>query len=193
MPWTTEGEKRYWLPEVFPELTEEHQNAQSEKLYLTKEGKERRHPGWTYAETNAYVDDGYLFQNEGWKVIVGNEGNVVMRDSTKQDVKNDSNLWEQVDEKTLRVTYTLSDLSQEEIDKKVALCWRMTREKRDLLLQKTDWIILKSVEKSLVVLTEVHTYRQQLRDFPSTISNILEFEIDNDNLWPTAPSSYFEA
>jgi len=67
MPWITEGEKSYWMPEVLPEPTEAYTSEQSEKKYLTQEGKERGHPGWTYAENIAYVDDEYLFQNEGWK------------------------------------------------------------------------------------------------------------------------------
>ena len=191
MPWITENEKTYWMPEVLPEPTEEYQSAQSEKLYLTHENKERRHPGWTYAETNAYVDDEYLFQNEGWKVIIDERPEITEND-LKNVSKNSKELWEEVDEKTLRVTYTLTDFTQEEIDTYVEEKWERLRVKRDFLLQQTDWVIVRATEENLIVSSEVSSYRQQLRDFPGTITNIIEFKIGDDTLWPVKPQVYFE-
>lgn len=191
MPWITENEKTYWMPEVLPEPTEEYQSAQSEKVYLTHEGKERRHPGWTYAETNAYVDDEYIFQNEGWKVII-DERPEITPDDLKHVTKNSPEDWEEIDEKTLKVTYTLIDFTQEEIDTYTEEKWQSLRIKRDSLLQQTDWVIVRATEENLIVSSEVSSYRQQLRDFPGTIANIIEFKIGNDTLWPVKPQVYFE-
>jgi len=65
---------------------------------------------------------------------------------------------------------------------------------RDQRLQQTDWVIVRAMEENLVVSTEVTAYRQALRDFPETIENILEFNLDpgNDTLWPIRPEVYFE-
>lgn len=191
MSWITENDKTWWMPEVLPQPTEEHQEAQSNKRYLTHEGKERQHPGWTYAETIAYVDDEYLFQNEGWKVII-DERPEITEDDLKNVSRNSSEEWEEVDEKTLRVTYTLSDFTQEEVDDYAEEKWKRLREKRDFLIQQTDWILVRAAEESLTVSPEVTSYRQQLRDFPETIENILTFKIDNDTLWPAKPEVYFE-
>lgn len=191
MPWITENDKTYWMPEVLPEPTEEYQSVQSEKVYLTHEGKERRHPGWTYAETNAYVDDEYLFQNEGWKVIVDERPEITEND-LKNVSKNSKELWEEVDEKTLRVTYTITDFTQEEINEYTEEKWQRLRDRRDFLLQKTDWIMSRAFEEGLIVSDEIKSYRQELRDFPETITNILEIEIENDTLWPVKPEVYFE-
>jgi hypothetical protein len=287
MPWVTDNEKSYWMPEVLPELTEEHQEAQSNKRYLTQEGKERQHPGWTYAETIAYVDDEYLFQNEGWKVIIDeepeepilyklkrhyiknspdqwneidektieatytldgwipsvfpeltqeyqekqwqkkyltpqgeekrhpqwqyalseayvddeylfqNEGWKVVIDEEpsiqlKHNVRNSPEEWEEVNEKTVKVTYTLIDFTQEEVDVYTEEKWEILRGKRNSLIQQTDWILVRAGEEGLIVSSEVTEYRQQLRDFPGTIEDILTFKIDDDTLWPTKPEVYFE-
>ena len=191
MPWITENEKTYWMPEVLPEPTEEYQSAQSEKLYLTHENKERRHPGWTYAETNAYVDDEYLFQNEGWKVIIDERPEITEND-LKHVNRNKQELWAEIDEKTLKVTYTITDFTQEEIDTYAEQKWQRLRGKRDNLLQQTDWIMARAFEEGLIVSDEIKSYRQELRDFPETITNILEFKIGNDTLWPVKPQVYFE-
>jgi hypothetical protein len=195
MPWITENEKSYWMPEVLPEPTEEYQSVQSEKLYLTHENKERRHPGWTYAETNAYVDDEYLFHNEGWKVIIdsGYNANIeIIGGKLKHAIKNNVEKWEKVNEYTVKVTYSFVDSTQEEIDNYIIQQWSKLRKKRDQFLADTDWIIVKVYEQNLIVNPEVISYRQQLRDFPEVVSNILEFEIDNELLWPSKPEVYFE-
>lgn len=192
MPWITEEEKTYWMPEVLPEPTEEYTSEQSEKKYLTHEGKERRHPGWTYADNVAYVDDEYLFQNEGWKVIVDDGGVEITDDDLKHKTRNSPEQWEEIDERNVRVTYTLTDFTQEEIDTYVEQKWERLRNVRDSLLSQTDWVITRATEENLTVSSEVTTYRQQLRDFPETIVNILEFDLGNETLWPTKPEVYFE-
>ena len=199
MPQITENENTYWMPEVLPEPTPEHQKVQSNKKYLTKEGVERNHPEWTYSENVAYVDDEYLFQNEGWKLIIDEEP-VILDTDLKHKTRNEIVDWEEQEGgKTIKVTYTLTDFTEEEIVKYTEQKWKTFREMRDHRLQQTDWVIVRAMEENLVVSTEVTAYRQALRDFPETIENILEFNlefgslfpIENDTLWPIGPEVYF--
>jgi len=192
MPQITEGEKTYWVPEVLPEPTEEYKSAQSEKRYLTNLGVERRHPGWTYAENIAYVDDEYLFQNEGWKVIHDDGGVEIRPGDLRSKKRNSPDLWEDIDERNVRVTYTLTDFTQDEINVHTEQKWEYLRGQRDYLLSGTDWIITRAMEENLTVSSEVTSYRQQLRDFTSTIENIIEFDLNDDTLWPIKPEVYFE-
>lgn len=192
MPFITENEKTYWMPEVLPEPTEEYKSEQSEKKYLTHEGKERRHPGWTYADNNAYVDDEYLFQNEGWKVINDDGGIEITNDDLKHKKRNNPDQWEEIDKKNVRVTYTLIDFTMQEIDEYTESKWLQLRDKRDFLLLQTDWIITRAIEENLTVSSDVISYRNQLRNFPETIANILEFDLSDETLWPIKPQVYFE-
>ena len=64
-------EKIYWMPEVLPSPTEEYQEAQRKKCYLTQDGEEKKHPGWTY-ENQALVDDDYLLKNDGYRRLIDN-------------------------------------------------------------------------------------------------------------------------
>lgn len=177
-----------WVPEIFPEFTQEYQEQQREKKYLTPEGEEKRHPQWEYTETKAYVDDEYLFENEGWKLIINEEPSIIL----KHNVRNEPALWEEVDEKTVKVTYSFVDFSAEEVAEYENQKWEILRFRRNELLSETDWIIVRAYESNLTVSSEVLDYRQQLRDFPETISNIIEFNIGDDTLWPTKPEIYFE-
>ena len=56
--------------------------------------------------------------------------------------------------------------------------WLSIREKRNQLLEETDFYALSDVTMT----TEMSTYRQQLRDLPSSTSN------PDDVVWPTKPS-----
>lgn len=192
MPVITEGEKTYWMPDNIPQPTEDYQSAQSEKTYLTHEGKERRHPGWTYSDTNAFVDDEYLFRNEGWKVIVDDGGLEVTDNDLKHKIRNTSDKWEKVNEISLKVTYILTDFTKEETDKYTEQKWEKLRGIRDVLLSQTDWIITRATEESLTVSSEVTSYRQELRNFPTTVTNILEFNLRDETLLPKKPKVYFK-
>jgi hypothetical protein len=192
MPRITENGKTYWMPEVLPVPTKEYQATQKEKNYLTQEGVEKRHPEWTYAENVANVDDEYLFQNEGWKLIIDDEGPVILDTDLKHKTRNEIVDWEEQEGgKTIKVTYTLVDFTEEEVAEYTERKWERLRMMRDHRLQETDWVIVRAMEENLVVSTEVTAYRQALRDFPETIENILEFEIGNDVLWPIRPEVYF--
>jgi len=192
MPRIIENGKTYWMPEVLPVPTKEHQATQKEKNYLTQEGVEKRHPEWTYAENVANVDDEYLFQNEGWKLIIDDEGPVILDTDLKHKTRNEIVDWEEQEGgKTIKVTYTLVDFTEEEVAEYTEQKWERLRMMRDNLLRQTDWVIVRAMEENLVVSAEVTAYRQALRDFPETINNILEFEIGNDTLWPIKPEVYF--
>jgi hypothetical protein len=193
MPQITENGKTYWMPEVLPEPTKEYQATQKEKNYLTQEGVEKRHPEWTYAENVANVDDEYLFQNEGWKLIIDEEP-VILDTDLKHKTRNEIVDWEEQEGgKTIKVTYTLVDFTEEEVAQYTEQKWERLRMMRDNRLQQTDWVIVRAMEENLVVSTEVITYRQALRDFPETIVNILDFNLEfgNDTLWPIRPEVYF--
>lgn len=193
MPRITENGKTYWMPEVLPEPTKEYQATQKEKKYLTPKGEEKRHPEWTYAENVANVDDEYLFQNEGWKLII-DEKPVILDTDLKHKTRNEIVDWEEQEGgKTIKVTYTLVDFTEEEVAEYAEQRWEKLRGMRDHRLQKTDWVIVRAMEENLVVSTEVTAYRQALRDFPETIENILEFNLESgyDTLWPIRPEVYF--
>jgi len=196
MPRITENGKTYWMPEVLPLPTKEHQATQKEKNYLTQEGVETMHPEWTYAENVANVDDEYLFQNEGWKLIIDDEGPVILDTDLKHKTRNEIVDWEEQEGgKTIKVTYTLVDFTEEEVAEYTEQKWERLRMMRDNRLQQTDWVIVRAMEENLVVSTEFTAYRQALRDFPETIENILEFNLEfgngNDTLWPIRPEVYF--
>jgi hypothetical protein len=190
MPLITEVDKTYWMPDVIPQPTEEYQNEQSQKIYLTEQRQERMHPGWTYAETIAYVDDEYLFQNEGWKVVI-DEKISEKPDQLKHVKRNTPNEWEHLNERLVKVTYTITDFTDEEVNDYINTKYEEIRNKRNILLLNTDWIIVRSSEEGLVVSQEVISYRKQLRDFPSTITDVINFKIDDDSLWPNKPNIYF--
>ncbi len=194
MPRITENGKTYWMPEVLPVPTKEYQATQKEKKYLTQEGVEKSHPEWTYSENVANGDDEYLFQNEGWKLIIDEEP-VILDTDLKHKTRNEIEDWEEQEGgKTIKVTYTLVDFTEEEVAEYTEQKWKRLREIRDSCLRQTDWVIVRAMEENLVVSTEVTAYRQALRDFPETIVNILEFslELENAMLWPIRPEVYFE-
>ena len=58
------------------------------------------------------------------------------------------------------------------------------RQKRDLLLQQTDWVVIKEREEggSVSNFADWKKYRQELRDITKTYKSLDEVK------WPTAPS-----
>lgn len=190
MPWLTENGNDYWMPEVLPEPTEKYQTSQSEKIYLTSEGVQRRHPGWTYADNMAYVDDEYLFKNEGWKVVIDDNGPTINENDLKHKIRNDIKDWESIDESSVKVTYTITDFTTEEINTYIEEKLEKIRKHRNFLLGETDWVFARANEENLTVPDEIKTYRQQLRDFPDTIVDIVGFDIDDKSLWPIKPKVY---
>ena len=59
--------------------------------------------------------------------------------------------------------------------------WESIRAQRDMLLNKTDWMVTKALETGVPVTDAWKNYRQALRDIPT------QSDVDNIN-WPTEPS-----
>ena len=68
---------------------------------------------------------------------------------------------------------------------------RLLRVERNRLLAETDWISTKSIDTGVGISTDWKTYRQSLRDLPSTQTPVLD---NNSSVgissvtWPTKPS-----
>ena len=84
----------------------------------------------------------------------------------------------------------------EELDAKVAEldgaeAMRLLRIERDKRLAKDDWKVVKAKETGTNLTTAFKTYRQALRDLPSTATPTLDsnYELDLTSVtWPTEPS-----
>tara|TARA_S200000501_G_scaffold374334_1_gene423621 strand:+ start:6312 stop:6593 length:282 start_codon:yes stop_codon:yes gene_type:complete len=59
--------------------------------------------------------------------------------------------------------------------------WESIRSQRNVLLNKTDWMVTKALETGVPVTDAWKNYRQALRDIPT------QSDVDNIN-WPTEPS-----
>ena len=86
---------------------------------------------------------------------------------------------------------TIVEMTDEEIaqynarqpsdDKILSHKWESIRAQRDMLLNKTDWMVTKALETGVPVTDAWKNYRQALRDVPT------QSDVDNIN-WPTEPS-----
>ena len=68
---------------------------------------------------------------------------------------------------------------------------RLLRIERDKRLAKDDWKVVKAKETGTNLTTAFKTYRQELRDLPSTATPTLDsrYELDMTSVtWPTEPS-----
>ena len=68
---------------------------------------------------------------------------------------------------------------------------RLLRVERDKRLAKDDWKVVKAKETGSNLTTAFKTYRQALRDLPSTATPTLDsnYELDMSSVtWPTEPS-----
>jgi hypothetical protein len=179
----SEKDTTYWMPDFIPESSNEYNQNQKQKRYLTNLDTERVHPGWHY-DNGALVDDEYLFQNEGWRLILDSPP---QEELFKRVVRDEVDPYLEIDDKTVEINYVLVDFTQEQINTFINGKWASLRQKRNLLLSDTDWLVLIAYENNIEVSNELKNYRQQLRDFPETIQDILNFDIDNAQNWPTKP------
>jgi hypothetical protein len=213
MSWIETEGKKYWMPEVLPDPTEEYQNEQESKWYLLPNENYRIHPGWIY-DNGAYVDDEYLYQNGGWKLLKNpyedsNESEIVVKNDISEWIVNEDdrvitatykrykaiepnldhidsdriglkNLnpeseWKYDEENmTVEKTYDITLITEEEL---LTQKWNILRRLRNDRLTQTDWILVYALEKNIKILQKVYDYRQQLRDLPSTISDISEYNM----------------
>ena len=180
--------KTYWMPEVVAEKTEEWQAQQCAKRYLTLQETERLHPKWTFAHTNAYVDDEYLFQNEGWKLIIDKPPEF---EDLKHRVRNPPSKWI-IHEKIVEVTYSFVDFTDEQCEDYKIRKMAALRQLRESLISDTDYIFIRALEENRTVSDDVIAYRKELRDLPSKVFDIVSFDMDNDPLWPIKPTVLFK-
>ena len=64
---------------------------------------------------------------------------------------------------------------------------RRLRVHRDNLLRDTDWVVTKAAETGVAETTAWKTYRQALRDLPSTTTPELDGPFVKNVTWPTKP------
>jgi len=214
MSWITEQPSdkfepvTYWIPEEFPECTDEQEKTQLSKKYLRPDGKIVNHPGWFYPN-GAKVCDVYLYYNHEWLTIVGEKPDKINIDENVYFfVEEPKENWEKINEEpfyrieikykkylyvqqnrpewsyTKKIThryeyddenmtvtdgYVIEDIAQEEISKLEKTTTDRLRKIREYILSQTDYLILISREKNINPSIEFLTYRQKLRDLPSTI------------------------
>ena len=88
--------------------------------------------------------------------------------------------------------------TKEDLESKLAVInaaepMRRLRLHRDRLLQECDWRVTKAADTGVALSNDWKTYRQQLRDLPSTQNPIIS-DMEDDNIgissvtWPTKPS-----
>lgn len=72
---------------------------------------------------------------------------------------------------------------------------RLLRVERDKRLAESDWVVTKAIENETSIPSEWKTYRQALRDLPSSATPVLGATIGGnydpgirDVTWPTKPS-----
>lgn len=78
--------------------------------------------------------------------------------------------------------YEIAPLPEDEIARTIELAWRGIRSERQVMLDNTDFIVVKSLERGEPVPTEWVNYRQALRDITDTDSD------PRDIVFPTQPS-----
>ena len=59
---------------------------------------------------------------------------------------------------------------------------------RDNLLKETDWVVTKASETEVAETTAWKTYRQELRDLPSSATPEIDGMFIKNVTWPTKPS-----
>ena len=62
------------------------------------------------------------------------------------------------------------------------------RIQRDNLLKETDWVVTKASETGVAETTAWKTYRQELRDLPSSATPEIDGMFIKNVTWPTKPS-----
>ena len=86
--------------------------------------------------------------------------------------------------------------TEEEVNLKVAELekeepMRLLRQKRTRLISETDWMVTRYLETGIPMSTSWKTYRQQLRDLPTSSNPKLDSDgfLDMTSVtWPTPPS-----
>ena len=117
----------------------------------------------------------YKYLGKGWAVeYADSEGNYGMGDPYSGAERL---IWEDEGEAPVQ-----ADLEKEKPTIKNILGFQKLRHDRDLKLSETDWVVTKASETGVTESDAWKTYRQALRDLPSTTSDPF------NPTWPTKPS-----
>lgn len=184
MGWINTENSTYWMPEVIPENTEEYKSIQSSKLYLKPNLEESGHPGWFY-DNGSLVCDEYLFRNEGWKRIIENKPN------QENGYKIVFDSWNELEDGVIEKKYILQELTDKEIVEIDSNLWILIRNKRNQLLNESDYIVTRALERDLQLTKEFKDYREELRNITQEI-DIKNFNLD-EYVWPSLPSKLYIA
>ena len=109
-----------------------------------------------------------------------NEGDIIVQNNS--DGKGDFIAKWDVKDKSKPTEKQLKDVDEASIESEKNL--NSLRMERDLLLQQSDWIVIKEREEggSVTNFADWKEYRQKLRDITKTYKSL------EDVKWPTAPS-----
>ena len=109
-----------------------------------------------------------------------NEGDIIVQNNS--DGKGDFIAKWDVKDKSKPTEKQLKDVDEASIESEKNL--NSLRMERDLLLQQSDWIVIKEREEggSVTNFADWKEYRQKLRDITNTYKSL------KDVKWPTAPS-----
>lgn len=77
--------------------------------------------------------------------------------------------------------WVVRDLTAEELQQRTEEQARSVRSQRDVLLQKSDWIVIKAYERNENIPSEWEVYRQALRDIPAQAG------FPQNVTWPVKP------
>ena len=79
-------------------------------------------------------------------------------------------------------TVQVADMSEDEVQVSKDSAMAQIRQNRDNMLQETDWYAIRKAETGTDMPTATATYRQALRDIPTTIGS------DDPRTWDSYPS-----
>lgn len=96
-------DKIYWMPDSIPEYSLKWNISQEIKTYILSDGSVRKFPKWYY-DNGAYVDDDYLFYNEGWKILLDDEPQLGINRQVQIELK-PKDQWNYTEEKSVKKTY----------------------------------------------------------------------------------------
>jgi len=103
---------------------------------------------------------------------------------THKVVSDPDHFWEKTDISVTR-TYQIVEKTEEEKKFDENKMWWELRDTRNKKLTETDWIFIRAQEQKLEVNPDVLKYRQDLRDLPSTVTDIYSVA------FPTEPTNFF--
>ena len=145
MSWVEETDKKYWYPDVLPELTDEWNQSQERQKYVTNYNSERMHPRWIY-DNGAFVDDDYLYHNESWRRIT-NANDVPTSNDNEYYIKNPIADWTISDnDKTITITWKTYKVIEPVVEDEDSIKIRSTKPDNEWVIDHDALTITKQYE-----------------------------------------------